>query len=365
MPRFLLKRLCWGVFSLFFSFQLQAEATRILNVYSWAYVLTPEILVQFEKDTGIKVNYDVYDSSEVMETKLLAGNSGYDVVVVTAFPYLSRQIEAHLYQPLQSSLIPSKAEIDADLIKRMEAADPGNQHALPFLWGTTGFAFNRSMVLSRFPEAPVQSFAMLFDPSVVSRFADCGVMLLDSPVDVFPAVLNYMGKDPNSENLEDLREASKVLSQVKPFIKKFQAIPSAHDLLSGGYCVVEGFSGELSLAQKLGKENGLDIDYVIPKEGAGLWIDALAIPQDAPHAAEAHVFINFLLRPDIIAKVTNAFETANSIPSSKSFIEERILKNPLIYPSKTVLKRLYIDKTHSPQYERLRLREWMRVKIGR
>jgi len=356
--------------SLFFSFFFLASNSyaipqKVVNVYGWAHSLTAEIVEQFEKETGIKVNYDVYDSPEVMETKLLAGNSGYDVVMVTVWPYLARQLEAHLYQPLQFSLIPNEKEQDPDLLKRMEDADPGNKFALPFLWGTSGFAFNTKMIQARDPKAPVTSSAMLFDPSVVARFADCGVMLIDSPIDVIPAVLSYLKRDPNSENVEDLKEAGKTLLLVRPFIKKFQAVSNMGDLTSGDYCLVEGFSGELLQAQKLAKENGMDIQYVIPEEGGSLWIDALAIPKDSPHVSEAHAFINFVLRPDIIAQMTNAVETANNVPNSLPFIEESIRTNPLVFPSKETMEKLYVDKAHPPRYERLRLREWTRVKIGR
>ena len=345
--------------------EAKGEGNHIVNVYNWAYAITPDILAQFEKETGITVNYDVYDSSDVMETKLLAGSSGYDVVGVTVWPYLARQLEAHLYQPLQLSLIPYGKGEDPLFLKRMEEVDPGNRFALPFVWGTRGFAFNKSMIKERYPTAPLQSGAMLFDPSVVSRFADCGVMLIDSPLDVIPTVLSYLGKDPASGNLEDLKKASAQLTKVRPFIRKFQPITSVGDLTSGDYCLVEGFSGELLRAQKIGKETGVDIEYVIPQEGGALWIDAFAIPQDAPHVKEAHAFINFMLRPDIVARVTNSTETANSILASHSFIDKKIRENPLIYPPKDIIDKLYIDATHSPRYERMRSREWTRVKIGR
>jgi len=345
--------------------EAQAAPKKIVNVYNWAYVLSPKILQQFEKETGIKVNYDVYDSPEVMETKLLAGHSGYDVVAVTVWPYLVRQLNAHFYQPLQLSLIPHWKGVDPDLLKRVDDVDPGHQFVLPFLWGTSGFAFNKKMIEDRYPDAPMQSLAMLFDPAVVARFADCGVMLIDSPLDVVPAVLTYLKKDPNSESEEDLKKAAHALLQVRPFIRKFHSVPSVGALISGDYCLVEGFSGELLQAEKLGKASGIDIKYVIPEEGGSLWVDGFAIPQDAPHVAEAHAFINFMLRPDIIAQVTNDIETANSVPSSLSFVEERIKTNPLVFPSKKVMKNLYVEKPHSPRYERLRLREWTRMKIGR
>ncbi len=342
-----------------------ALSARVVNVYNWAYAIAPDILTQFEKETGIQVNYDVYDSSEVMETKLLAGSSGYDVVGLTVWPDLARQLGANLYQPLNLSLIPQAKGVNPSFLTRMKAVDPDNRFALPSIWGTRGFAFNKRMIEERFPNAPRTSAAMLFDPAVVSRFADCGVILIDSPLDVIPSVLSYLGKDPDSSSPDDLKLASAQLIKVRPFIKKFQAVPSVGDLTSGDYCLVEGFSGELIRGQKLGKAAGMDIEYVIPQEGGALWIDVFAIPQDAPHVREAHAFINFMLRPEIIARVTNATDTANCIPASLPFVEQKIRDNPLVYPPQEVVDTLYVDTTHAPRYERMRSREWTRVKIGR
>jgi len=367
VPGIMINALLKVIFLIVFllSNSVHAASQRTVNLYSWAYIFPPEVLAQFEKETGIKVNLDVYDTPEIMETKLFTSHSGYDVIMVTAWPYLPRQIEARVYQPLQTSLIPHKSKIDPLLLKKMDAADPENTYALPFIWGTNGFAYNAQMIQERNPSAPTQSFAMLFDPQVVSKFADCGVMFIDSPIDVFPATLRYLKKDPNSESPEDLKEATKHLTEVRPFIRKFQANPPTESLISGNYCLVQGFSPDLLLAQQLGKESGVEIQYVIPEEGGSLWIDALAIPKDAPHPEEANLLINFLLRPDIIAQITNKTTAANSVPSSKDFIEKDIRTNPLIYPSKKTIEKLYIDKVHSPRYERLRLREWTRVKIGR
>jgi putrescine transport system substrate-binding protein len=300
-----------------------------------------------------------------METKLLAGSSGYDVVGVTVWPYLARQLTAHLYQPLQRSLLPQGRAIDPSFLKRMAEVDPGNQFSLPFIWGTRGFAINTRMIHDRYPKAPVKSTAMLFDPAVVSRFANCGVMLIDSPLDVIPTVLSYLGKDPSSNRPDDLKEACTHLTKIRPFVKKFQSVPSVGDLTSGDYCLVEGFSGELLRAQKLGKAIGIDIEYVLPANGGALWIDAFAIPQDAPHVKEAHAFINFMLHPEIIARVTNATDTANSVPASHPFIDKAIRDNSLIYPSQDIIDKLYVDTMHSPRYERMRSREWTRVKTGR
>lgn len=359
-------RLFAFVLSLFlFCNPLKADPSKTVNVYSWAYVFPPEIIKLFEKETGIKVNLSVYDSAEVMETKLMAGHSGYDVVMVTVWPYLTRQIEAGIHQPLDESLIPNRDHVDPLLLQKMDMADPGNKYALPFIWGTSGFAYNKKMILERFPVAPVHSLAMLFDPAVVARFKDCGVMLLDAPVDIFPPVLSYLKRDPQSEDREDLKEASQALAAIRPFIKKFQSMPSAQELVSGDYCLVQGFSGDLLLAKSLAKEKGMDIEYVIPEEGADLWVDALVVPRDAPHNDAAHAFINFVLRPEIIAKITDAIVTANSVPASQALLSKEIREDPLIYPSQDVLKKLYVNKAHSPSYERLRWRKWTWVKIGR
>lgn len=338
---------------------------RVINVYGWAYSIPVDLLHRFEVETGIKVNYDVYDSPEVMETKLLAGNSGYDLVMVTVWPYLERQLKAKLYQRLDKKRLSRWSLFNSELLKRMEQVDPGNIYAIPFIWGTTGFCYNRTMIAKRNPKAPVQSSAMLFDPKIVVNFADCGVLLLDSPTDVVPAVLAYLGKDPNSDNMGDLKEASKVLTAVRPFIRKFQAITSYEDLVSKDYCVVQGFSGELLQAQKMGKKAGLDLRYVIPEEGAAIWVDGWAIPRDAENLGEVYAFLDFIFRPDNIAYVTNQLETANSIPESLPLVAREIRENPLVYPPPSVLKNLYVDKSQPPRYERARMREWTRIKIGR
>ncbi len=357
--------LFFSLYCLHIPLALNATSPKTVNVYCWAYVLSPDIIQKFEKETGIKVNLDVYDTPEVMETKLFAGQSGYDVVVVTVWPYLSRQVASHIYQPLQKAKIPNLKSVDEGLLKRMQEADPDNTYAIPFIWGTNGFAYNIKMITERDPKAPTNSLAMLFDRNVVSKFTDCGVMLIDSPVDVFPAVLAYLGLDPTSDSKEDLKKATETLMAVRPYIKKFQGNPATENLTSGNYCLVQGFSGDLIVARDLGKKAGLDIEYVIPEEGSSLWVDAFAIPDKAPHLEEANAFINFILRPEISAQITNEIAIATSVPTSKEFLTPEIGNDPLIYPSKESLSKLYIDKTQPANYERSRLREWIRVKTGR
>ncbi|MEB3701681.1 Putative PotD-like ABC transporter permease [Candidatus Bealeia paramacronuclearis] len=344
---------------------LVASEKKHVNVLNWAEGIPQNILKEFEAETGIQVHYDVYDSAELMEAKLLTGDSGYDVVGVTVWPYLDRQIQTGIYQPLNKTSLRNYAHLDADLLKKMSTADPKNQFGIPYLWGTTGIGLNVSKVEKLLPDQNLSTWALLFDPEIAKDLNACGLELIDSPVDVFSAILAYLGKDPNSDNLEDLKFASQNVMKVRHYIFKFHGTQGMQDLLNGEACVVQGWSGEMLQARERAREIGGDeIDYVIPQEGSNLWIDAFAVPQNAPHIQEAHQLIDFLLRPEIIARISNALFTANAIPNSKKFMDQDIVKDPVIYPSKEVRKRLFVDKIHPPQFERSRSREWIRVKTG-
>jgi len=343
-----------------------AQAQDVLNVYNWSNAITQGVLDQFTKETGIKVNHDVYDSPDMMEVKMLAGNSGYDVVFLTVAPDLERQSPLKIYQPLDKSKLKNYNLLDKQIMDSMTVSDPGNTYSIPYLWGTTGFGYNKTLVDKLMPDAPTDSLAMIFDPQVAAKLSSCGIVLLDSPVDVFSAALTYLGKDPTFSNVDDLKEASKVVSSMKDYVRRFQASIPPSDLASGNVCVTQGWSGNvmqsISIADEL--KNGNEIVYVIPKEGAYLWIDAMAIPSDAPHPDLAHKFIDFLIRPDIIAQVTNALGTANAIPAALPFIKDEIKNNKGIYPTPEVMKTFHVDKVHGPSYERKRSREWTRVKTG-
>lgn len=344
-----------------------ANATPTLNLYNWSNSIHRELLQKFTEETGIKVNVDVYDNGDLMEVKMLLGNSGYDIVFVTASPYLERQAKLGVYQPLNKDKIPSFNSLQPRVMNALSQADPENAHAIPYLWGTTGFGVDKEKVLKLMPDAPLDSFALFFDPNVVSKISPCGVVLIDSPIEVFPAVLSYLGLDPNSSSEEDLKKATEVLLKVKPYIRKFQPIVTPHEIASGGACLLQGWSGDVYYAKSLIKEAGLpqEIDYHIAKEGGFIWIDAMAIPADAPHPELAYTFINFILRPENIAQVTNTFRAANAVPASDPYLEKEIRENPIIYPSLADMDKLHVDIIQSAQYERLRSREWTRVKTGR
>lgn len=353
------------IFFLSLTANLFAAEQRHVNVFNWAEAIPQEILQEFEDETGIQVNYDVYDSAELMEAKLLTGNSGYDVVGVTVWPYLQRQVITGIYQPIHKELITNYKKLDPDLMTRMQEADSNNTHGIPFLWGTTGIGINLTKVEKLIQDQDLATWGLLFDPKLASTLKSCGLELIDSPVDVFASMLAFLGKDPNSENVSDLKIASQNIMKIRPYISKFHGTQGMQDLLNGEACVVQGWSGEMMQARERAREIGGDeIDYLIPNEGAALWIDAYAIPQNAPHVKEAHAFIDFLLRPNIIARISNSFFTANAIPDSMDFINPEIVSDPAIYPSKEVRKRLYVDMIHSPQFERTRSREWIRVKTG-
>lgn len=337
-----------------------------LNIYNWSDYIGETTLEDFTAETGIEVTYDVYDSNDVLEAKLLAGNSGYDIVVPTAQPHLARQIQAGIYQELDRSKIPNWENLDEGLMERVESADPGNKHAVIYQWGTNGFGYNRAMIEERMPDAPVNSLDMLFDPDVVSKFADCGVSLLDSPTDVLPMALHYLGYDPNSESLEELAAAEELLLSIRPYIRKFHSSQYIEDLANGDICLALGWSGDIYQASFRAEEagNGNEIVYVIPEEGTIVWFDMLAIPVDAENVDEAHAFINFILDPEVMAGITNYVAYGNPVPESLPMVDDYIRNDPGIFPPPEVQERLYAVTTVSPRFERERTRTWTRIRTG-
>ena len=266
---------------------------KVLNVYNWSDYVDPAIIEQFTAETGIKVNYDVFDSNEVLETKLLTGNSGYDVVVPSAY-FLERQIQAGVFRKLDPSKLPNLANMDPELQQRAAAHDPGNEHAVIYMWGTTGIGYDAGKIEAIMPDAPVDSWSLIFDPDIVSRFKDCGVSVLEDPTDIVGTVLLWLGRDPNSEAQEDLDAAEAALLAIRPYIRKISSAQVIEDLANGEVCIAVGYSGDVLQAQSRAEETGqaVDIRYSIPNEGALLWFDTLAIPADAAHPANAHAFID-------------------------------------------------------------------------
>jgi len=337
-----------------------------LHVYNWSDYIADDTIETFEEATGINVTYDVYDSNEVLEAKLLAGNTGYDVVVPTS-DFMFRQAQAGVYQKLDKSKLPNWKHLDQDILARLDAShDPGNQYAAPYMWGTTGIGYNVNMVEERMSDAPTDSWAMMLDPEVVKNFADCGVTFLDAPSEVFPAALNYLGLDPNGHNPEDLEKALEHLLKIRPYIKYFHSSQNINDLANGDICVAMGWSGDMYIARDRAAEanQGVEVDYVIPKEGALIWFDVMAIPADAPHPDNAHKFLNFIMRPEIAADITNYVWYASANASATGMVDEEVTGDPAIYPPQEVKENLFPNVVSPQDYARLRTRAWTKLKTG-
>ncbi|GAB5375679.1 MAG: polyamine ABC transporter substrate-binding protein [Acuticoccus sp.] len=344
---------------------LPAMADGVVNVYNWSDYIDEEILSDFTKETGIEVRYDVFDSNELLEAKLLAGNTGYDVVVPTAY-FLSRQIEAGLFDKLDKENLANLSNLWDVILKRTQTYDADSNHSIPYMWGTTGIGYVEEKIAERMPDAPLDSWDMIFDPEVVSKFADCGVHVLDAPTDMLPVALNYLGKDPNSSNPDDIRAAADVIAAVRPYIQKFHSSEYINALASGDICLAVGWSGDVLQARDRAEEadNGITVGYSIPEEGTMMWFDMMAIPVDAPNKANANAFLDYIMRPDVIAKATNYVNYANANKASQEFIDAGVLEDPAVYPSEAVLDRLFTTTALPPRAQRVATREWTRVKTG-
>jgi putrescine transport system substrate-binding protein len=343
----------------------RAEERPVVNVYNWADYIGRTTLEDFERETGIRVNYDTYESSEVVEAKLMAGSTGYDVVGHGG-EYSARLIPLGIFRPLDKARLPNWKYLDPGVLQVLASYDPGNVHAAPYMWGSTGFAYNVEMVRERLPDAPVGSGAMLFDPAVMAKLADCGVSFLDSPTDVIPMALVYLGHDANSTDPEHLRAAEELLKAVRPYVKYFSSARMLNDMPNREVCLAMSWSGDYATARSRAAEAGIEIDlaYTVPREGSTFWFDGLFIPADAPHPENAHRFIDFVLRPDVIAKITNETRYANAVPAAGPFTEPEILADPAIYPTDEVIRRLQFNRSLPPKIERLRTRAFARVKAG-
>ncbi len=339
---------------------------KVVHVYNWSDYIGENVLDEFTKATGIKVVYDVFDSNDILETKLLAGGTGYDVVVPSA-TFLARQIQAGVFQPLDKSKLPNLThqwdEISNQLAKKY---DPGNEYAVNYMWGTTGIGYNVGKIEERMPDAPVNSWAMVFDPDVVSKFADCGVYMLDASDEILPAALNYLGKDPDSKDPKELEEAAALIEKVRPYVQKFHSSEYIEALANGNICLAVGWSGDVLQARDRAAEAGGDteIAYVIPKEGAGMWFDNFAIPADAPHLEEAYAFINFMIDPKIAAENSNYVYYANGNKGSQEFLNEDVIGDTAIYPDEETMARLFTLTPYDPKVQRVVTRLWTKIKSG-
>jgi putrescine transport system substrate-binding protein len=343
------------------------QKERVVNFYNWSDYIDPTVLDAFTKETGIKVRYDTFDSNDTLEAKLLAGKSGYDVVVPTGY-FLARQITAGIFQKLDKSKLPNLANIWPEIANRLASYDPGNQYAVNYMWGTTGIGYNvkaaREMVGGN---TSIDSWEDVFDPAKLARFKDCGIHFLDSSDDIMPAALHYLHLDPNSSDPGDLQKAADLLLKIRPYVRKFHSSEYLNALATGEICFVVGFSGDIKQAQRRAAEakGGVAVGYAIPNEGAQLWFDNLAIPKDAPDAAEAHALINYLLKPEVAAKNSNLIAYANGNLASQKFVDKSIIDDHTIYPDAATMAKLYTITAHDQKTQRLINRLWTRIKTGR
>jgi putrescine transport system substrate-binding protein len=342
-----------------------AHADGELNIYNWSDYIGENTVANFEKEYNVKVRYDTYDGNETLEAKLVVGNTGYDIVFPSS-SFFARQIKSGLYLKLDRSKLTNWSNLDQWVLKNQAAYDPGNVYAAPYMWGTNGFTYNVDMIKERLPDAPVDSLRMMFDPEVLAKFQDCGVSWLDSPEDVFPLALAYMGKDPLSQNPDDIVAATDMLMKARPFIRLFDSQQYLNSLPNKDVCMAMTWSGDYAVAAARAEEAGVEINlaYTVPKEGSNLWFDAMLIPKDAPHPDNAHLFLNYMMRPDVIADCTNYIGYANGNQASKPLISPDILNDQAIYPNAETQKRMFQSVVRDEAMQRVVTREWTRLKTG-
>ena len=343
-----------------------AAQERTVNVYNWSDYVDPKVLEDFTKETGIRVVYDTYDNNEIVETKLLAGKSGYDLVVPSG-PFLQRLITAGVFRKLDKSKLPNLQHMWPEVMQRLQVFDPGNQYAVNYMWGTTGLGLNVKRVQQRLGQAPLNTWDIVLRPEFIGKLKDCGVQMLDAPEDIFPGVLKYLGLDPDSKRNEDLTRAGDALFRIRGSVQKFHSSEYINALANGDICMAVGYSGDVLQARRRAEEakNGVEIAYVIPREGALMWFDSFAIPADAKNWAEAHEFINYMMRPEVAAANTNFVAYASGNLAARKLVNREILENPGVYPDEVTFKRLFTNTAYDDRSQRTLTRLWTRVKTGR
>ena len=344
----------------------EAQGKQEVYVYNWSDYIDPKILEDFTKETGIQVVYDVYDSNDTLETKLMAGKTGYDVVVPTS-PFLAREIKAGAIAKLDKAKLPNLKHLDASIMKRMTAYDPDNAHSVVYLWGTSGIGYNTKKIAERMKDAPVSSLSLIFDPAVVSKFKDCGVMVLDAADELIPAALRYLGLDPDAKDAATIAKGEAALMKVRPYIRKFHSSQYIEDLANGRICIAFGWSGDIVQAKTRAEEakKGVEINYSIPKEGALMWFDSFAVPADAPNKDNAHAFINYMMKPEVIAKASNAVFYPNANKDADPFVSAEVKADQNIYPPPDVVKTLFTVTPYDQKSQRTLTRSWTKVKRGK
>jgi len=342
-----------------------ADSGKVLNLYIWSDYLAANTLSNFEKQTGIKAHATYFDTNETLETKLLAGNSGYDIVVPTA-SYFERQIKEGVYLPLDKSKLPNLRYMDGLLMSKVALHDPGNEHGVIYMWGTNGIGYNEKLVKALLPKAPLDSWRMVFDPAVASKVAKCGISVLDSPAEMMRAVYSYMGKDPNSQSPDDLVRAEAVLTKIRPYIRTINSSEYIQALANGDICVAVGYNGDVLQARDRAREagKGVEITYTVPKEGSILWFDMLAIPKDVPNPDSAYAFINYVITPRVIADISNFKRYANADAQAQSLLDPSVRDDPGIYPPAEQRQKLAVQLADTTDQTRTITRVWEKFKTG-
>ncbi len=342
-----------------------AGSDKVLNLYIWSDYLAEDTLANFEKQTGIKVHASYFDTNETLETKLLSGSSGFDVVVPTA-SYFDRQIKAGVYLALDKTKLPNLKNMDPTLMARAAEHDPDNAHGVIYMWGTDGIGYNAKMIQALMPDAPLDSWRLVFDPAVAARLSKCGISLLDSPAEIIRLVYSYLGKDPNSQSPQDLVQADAVLAKIRPFIRNINSSEYIEALANGDICVAIGYNGDVLQARDRAREanKGIEVQYAIPKEGTILWFDMLAIPKDAPDPDSGYAFINYMMTPEVIAAVSNFKRYANANLAAQPLVSPAVTGDPGVYPPPGVMQRLTVQSVDSPDQTRALTRVWQKFKTG-
>lgn len=343
----------------------ESNEANTLRLYNWSDYIGEETIADFEKATGIRVIYDTFDAYETVQAKLLTGHSGYDLVVLNA-SLVPPLIKAKVFQPLDKKLLPSWGNLDPHILQNLQSYDPGIKYSAPYTWGSNGITYNVDKIKERMPDAPIGSLAMMFDPKIVSRFADCGVTLIDAPTEVIPLALKYLGRDPQSAAPEDLQAAQELLLSVRPYIRKFDSVNFLTSLPNGDVCMAMTWSGDYATAMASAAEAKIKINlsYFIPREGSLIWFDNMYIPVDAPHVANAHKFLEYLLQPQVMADVTDYIHYANSNAAATPLLDAAVRNDQAIYPDAQTRERLFPQKTHDGKATRAMTRVWSTVKSG-
>lgn len=338
---------------------------RVLNIFNWSDYIDKTIIEDFEKETGIKVTYDVYDSNEMLETKLLSGGSGYDIVVPSA-EFMGRQIPAGVFQKLDKDKLPNLKNMWDEITSRTAVYDPGNEYSINYMWGTTGIGYNKAKIKAALGVDEIDSWDVLFKPENSAKLKDCGIYLLDSGSEMLRPALHYLGFDTNNPTADSFAKAEELYLSIRPNIRKFHSSEYINALANGDICMAVGYSGDIFQARDRAEKanNGVEIGYSIPKEGALMWFDQMAIPADAKHVAEAHEFLNYIMRPEVIAKASDEVFYANGNKASQEFIDKELLADKAVYPSEEVMKQLFVPLPYPQKINKMATRTWTKIVTG-